>query len=108
MLRKYFTVFLMSVVFWSGGLFSAKSFAYPSAVEVLSAKDIVKLSETALTAVYLDTIIEIEAIKIFHKTSGFSPKEYQEYKSLLRFRYELKSELQRRQLDIPSITEERD
>ncbi len=106
MLKKYFLRFLLLGLFFV--CFSpASSFAYPSAVSVLPAKDIVKLSDSALSAVYLDTIIEIEAIKIFHKTSGFSPKEYQEYKSLLRFRYELKSELQHRQLDIPSIDEER-
>lgn len=106
MVKKFFSLLLL-LNFFCGLFFPTSSFAYPSAVSVLPAKDIVKLSDSALTSVYLDTIIEIEAIKIFHKTSGFSPKEYQEYKSLLRFRYELKSELQHRQLDIPSIDEER-
>lgn len=104
MFKKIFFGLVLCFVFFS----NTKSFAYPSAVEVLSTKEIVKLTDAALTNIYLDTIIEIEAIKIFHKTSGFSPKEYQEYKGLLRFRYELKGELQRRQLDIPSISEERD
>lgn len=97
---------LLITVFFAMSLSPVKGFAYPSAVSILDAKEIAKLTDSALTSVYLDTVIEISAINIFHKTSGFNPKEYQEYKNLLRFRYELKSELQRRKMDVPSIDEE--
>ncbi len=105
--RHLVGLWMMAAVL-SGGLFPALIFSYPSAVTVLDTKEIVKLSDTALAAVYVDAIIELEAITMFHKTSGFNPKEYQEYKNLLRFRYELKSELQRRKLDIPAIEQQAD
>lgn len=102
MLRKFLLAVLVLVCFCP-----VKSFAYPLSVTILEKKDIVKLTDAALTEAYLDTIIEIEANNVLHSTGGFSPKEFQDYKALLRYRYELKSELQRRQLDIPSIKEER-
>lgn len=104
--KKYLVGLLMMFAVLSIGLFPAQSFSYPSAVAVLDIKDIGQLSDSALTAMYVDTAIELEAIKMFHKTSGFNPKEYQEYKDLLRFRYELKSELQRRKLDVPMIEQQ--
>lgn len=106
--KRYLVGLLMMAAVLSGGLFSSPSFSYPSAVTVLDTKEIAKLSDLALAAVYVDTVIELEAITMFHKTSGFSPKEYQEYKNLLRFRYELKSELQRRKLEVPAIEQQAD
>lgn len=81
----------------------AKSFAYLSDIKVLEKKDISKLSDDAVTQAYLDVIIEVEANNLYHKTAGFTPREYQQYKDLLRYRYELKTELQKRQLDIPVV-----
>ena len=107
-MKKYYPLVFVVSVLLGVCVCPLKGYGYPSSVSVLEAKDILKLSDSALTSLYLDTLIEIDAIKIFHKTSGFNPKEYQEYKNLLRFRYELKSELKRRQLEIPSIGEEHD
>lgn len=106
--KRHLVGLWMMVAVLSGGLFPSTSFSYPSAVTVLDTQEIVKLSDTALAALYVDAVIELEAIEMFHKTSGFSPKEYQEYKNLLRFRYELKSELQRRKLDVPAIEQHAD
>ena len=79
------------------------SFAYLSSIKILERKDIVKLSDEAATAAYLDVAIEVESKHLYHRTAGFTPREYQDYKDLLRYRYELKAELERRQLDIPVI-----
>jgi len=103
MLRKYFVVAALLVVC----LVPVKSFAYPSTVNILERKELVKLTDLALTDAYLDTIIEIEANNILHLSGGFSPREFQEYKALLRYQYELRTELLRRQLDIPSLKHER-
>lgn len=81
----------------------ANSFAYLSNIQILDKKDYVKLSDEALPAAYLDVLIEIDAIYASHIVQVFSPKEYQQYKDLLHYKYELKNELIRRQLEVPSI-----
>ena len=85
----------------------ANSFAYLSNVAILEKKDIAKLSDEAITDTYLTVVIEIAAIEQSHIVFIYSPKEYQQYKDFLRYKYELKSELLRRQLEIPSIKDER-
>ena len=106
--QRHVVGLLLMFVVLSVGVFPSQSFSYPSAVTVLDNKEIAKLSDSALTAMYVDTAIEFEAMNMFHKTSGFSPREYQGYKDLLRFRYELKSELQRRKLEVPVIEQQVD
>jgi hypothetical protein len=106
MVRKYFVSFVVAA-FLSVCLAPTNSSAYLSNIQVLEKKDIVKLSDDSLTATYLDLIIEIEAIVASHMVVIYMPKEYQQYKDFLRYRYELKSELQHRQLEIPTIKDER-
>ncbi len=103
MLKKYCVGLILLFVFFS--VLPTKSSAYLSAVTVLNEKDILKLSDQGLTNIFLDVLIEIQAIDSFHRTSGYSPAEYKDYKNLLRFRYQLKSELQRRELALPSLSE---
>jgi len=79
------------------------SFAYLSNIPIVEKKDILKFKDEELTEIFLDVYIEIQAIFASHVVQVFSPKEYQQYKDLIRYRYELKSELQRRQLEVPVI-----
>lgn len=104
MLRKSFAGFLLSA-FLLIGLAPQNSFAYLSNIQILEKKDYVKLSDEAVSAAYLDVIIEIDAIYASHVVQVFSPKEYQQYKDLLHYKYELKNELVRRQIEVPNIKE---
>ena len=54
---------------------------YPSDVTILDKSTISKLSDDQLTDAYEDTIVEIDANRTFHATSGFSPKEYKDFKA---------------------------
>jgi len=76
---------------------------YPSDVTILDKPAIVKLSNDQLVDVYEKTLVEIEANRSFHATSGFSPKEFRDYKALLRFRLLLLVEIHSRSLDLPQF-----
>jgi len=77
--------------------------AYPSDVTILDKPAIVKLDNDQLVDVYEKTLVEIEANRSFHATSGFSPKEFKDYKALLRFRLLLLVEIHSRNLDLPQF-----
>ncbi len=83
-------------ILWAGNVF-----AYPSQIKILSKAEIAALPDDALTQTYIDAVVETEAKNAFHKTSGFTPRGYQEYKDLVRFRVELRAELDKRKLYIP-------
>lgn len=70
---------------------------------VLEQAEITKLADSALVDAYIDVIVELEAARAFHTTSGFKPKEYTDYKNLLRYRIRLSMELQKRGLEAPSF-----
>ncbi len=76
---------------------------YPSDVTVLDKPAIVKLSDDQLIDTYENTLVEIEADRSFHATSGFSPKEYKDYKALLKFRLLLLVEIHSRNLELPQF-----
>ena len=76
---------------------------YPSDVTVLDKPAIVKLSDDQLIDAYEDTLVEIEASRTFHSTSGFSPKEYKDFKALLKFRLMLLVEIHSRNLELPQF-----
>jgi len=76
---------------------------YPSDVTILEKPDITKLSDDQLTDTYMNTIVELKAQDEFHATSGFSPKEYKDYKALLKFRLLLLVEIHSRNLEIPQF-----
>ena len=77
--------------------------AYMDDIEILESKDIVKLADPKLMDTYIDVIVEMEASKTFHTTSGFTPKEYTAYKNLLRYRIELLMEIHKRGLEAPAL-----
>ena len=76
---------------------------YPSDVTVLDKSAISKLSDDQLIDTYENTLVEIQADSSFHTTSGFSPKEYKDYKALLKFRLLLLVEIHSRNLEIPQF-----
>jgi len=77
--------------------------AFPSSVTVLDKPVIAKLSDEQLIETYENTLVEIEANRTFHATSGFSPKEFKDYKALLKFRLLLLVEIHSRNLDLPQF-----
>jgi hypothetical protein len=71
-------------------------------VKVLEAKEISLLSDDKLVEAYIDAMVEIEGAKVFHSTSGFTPKEYKKYKGILKYRMQLLFEIYRRKIAIPA------
>jgi hypothetical protein len=76
---------------------------FPSGVTILDKPAITKLTDDQLLDTYENTLVEIEASRTFHVTSGFSPKEYKEFKALLKFRLLLLVEIHARNLEIPQF-----
>jgi len=77
--------------------------AFPSDVTILEKPSIVKLTDDQLIDIYENTLVEIEASRTFHATSGFSPKEYKDFKALLKFRLLLLVEIHARNLELPQF-----
>lgn len=76
---------------------------YPTQVVVLDKPAIARLTDEQLIDAYEDAIVEIDASRSFHTTSGFSPKEYKNFKSLLKYRLLLLVEIHSRNLEIPQF-----
>ncbi len=76
---------------------------FASDVTILDKQDISKLSDEQLTDAYMNTLVEIEASRSFHATSGFSAKEYKDYKNLLKYRLMLLVEIHSRNLELPQF-----
>ena len=96
---KKFALAMMMVLF----LTPLSMAEFPSDVTILDQPAIVKLNNDQLVDVYEKTLVEIEANRSFHATSGFSPKEFKDYKALLRFRLLLLVEIHSRNLDLPQF-----
>ena len=74
-------------------------------VPILEKAAIQSLSDTELIDKYIDVMVELEASRTFHATSGFSSaKEYEKYKELIKYRIYLEMELQKRELDAPELS----
>ena len=72
-------------------------------VKILNADEITKLHDKDLLDAYVNTSVEIEALKSFHSTSGYMPKEYAKFKDLLRYRIWLLNEIKKRKLEAPVV-----
>ena len=78
--------------------------SFPSEdIKVLNVKAIGELSDDKLVENYIDILAEIEASRAFHTTSGFTLKEYNKYKDIVKYRLGLLFEINRRKLEIPSV-----
>ena len=62
--------------------------AFTSNVIVLEKAEITKL-------------VELEATRTFHLTAGFSTKQYDEFRSFLKYRLQLLMEIHARNIEIP-------
>ena len=96
---KKLTLAMMMVLF----LTPLSMAEFPSDVTILDKASIAKLSDDQLIDAYENTLVEIEASRSFHATSGFSPKEYKDYKDLLKFRLLLLVEIHSRNLELPQF-----
>ena len=76
---------------------------YPSQLVILDKPAISRLTDEQLIDAYEDAIVEIDASRSFHTTSGFSPKEYKNFKALLKYRLMLLVEIHSRNLEIPQF-----
>ena len=83
----------------------AKVFAYLPNITILDKEAIAGLTDDKLIDAYIDVVVELQANEAFHKTSGFSPKEYESYKELLRYRILLLREIDKRKLEAPRVDE---
>lgn len=79
--------------------------AFSSNVTILPKADMLKLNDEKLTDVYTDVLVELEAIRTFHATSGFSPKQYDEFRELLKYRLQILMEIHARSIEIPQQME---
>ena len=96
---KKFALAMMMVLF----LTPLSMAEFPSDVTILDQPAIVKLSDDQLIDTYEKALVEIEADRSFHTTSGFSPKEYKDFKALLKFRLLLLVEIHSRHLELPQF-----
>ena len=78
---------------------------FKSNVTVLEKADIGKITDERLIDAYEDVLVEIEANKTFHTTSGFTPKQYDEYRALLKYRLQLLMEIHNRNVELPAQME---
>ena len=86
-------------------LLAASAFAFLYDVEILNKDKIAQLSDERLMDTYIDVLVEVEALKAFYAKGGFTPKEFQSFKDILRYRVLLILEMQKRKMDIPHIPE---
>ena len=82
---------------------NSRACAFLYNVTVLEEKAIGKLSDEVLIDNYIEVTIELAASTLFHQTSGFSPRGYEKYKGLLRYRVDLLGEMKERNLEIPKV-----
>ena len=75
--------------------------AFTSNVVMLDKTEVAKLNDEKLTDAYMDVLVELEAVRTFHSTSGFSPKQYDEFRDLLKYRLRLLLEIHTRNIEIP-------
>ncbi len=91
-------MFFMGVA-WIGN--GATVLAYPPQIEILEEEEIQKLTDAELRERYIDVVVEQEAMKAFHTTSGFSPKDYKDFKRVIRYKIFLLEQLQKRNMTPP-------
>jgi hypothetical protein len=104
-MKNCFKAFMGTVLLalWLGA--GTAAHAYPIEMKFLTADEITKFSDQELTDAYMAVLVEVEAQKSFHATSGFRPNDYDQYKGLLLYQLRLVTELKKRKLSIPSFSE---
>jgi len=82
---------------------SAWSAGFLFTVEILDRPGIARLDDQKLIDTYIDAMIELEAAQTFYNKAGLTPKEYETYKEMLRFRTNLILEFEKRKIEVPRI-----
>lgn len=103
-MRKFVLACLLSLSFVNPACAGLND-AFRSRVPILEKAEVSKLSDDKIVDAYLDVLVEIEAIRTFHTTSGFTPKQYDDYRDLLRYRLRLLMEINTRNLEVPQSVE---
>jgi len=70
-------------------------------LKIRTRAEISRLSDEELTETYIEAQVEYQAANTFHQRAGVTPKDYDKFKALLRYRADLLIELQKRKLEIP-------
>ena len=94
---------LLALALWFVSLPRPALSAMESNITILDRSGIKGLSDDKLLDVYIDVIVELKAIESFHTTSGFTPKEYDNYKQLLRYKILLLEQIDERKLKVPRL-----
>lgn len=82
---------------------SNRSTDFLHAIDILDPTAIAQLSNTQLSDVYADVLVEIEADRAFH-TSGYTRKEFLHFKDLLKYKINLIREFQKREMEVPQFS----
>lgn len=82
-------------------LIPAANAARTADLTILDSSEVTKLSNDELVSHYIDALAEIEAIRVYHFATGFSRDEYDEYRSLLKYRLNLLMAIHTRNIDLP-------
>lgn len=77
--------------------------AYTSDVKILEKKEIAKLTDEQLTDTYMDAIVDVEARKGFFNRFGFTGRDLEDYRAVMKYRLLLLMEIHSRNLDIPQF-----
>ncbi len=81
---------------------TAQAGPFSSTVTIMDKTEISRLTDEKLTDTYMDTLVDIQAMKTFHTTSGFAnPRQYEDFRRLLKYRLQLLMEIHNRNLEIP-------
>ena len=62
---------------------------------------IVKLSDEQLIENYIDVLVEVEALRTFYAKGGLVPKEYAQFKAIVKYKILLVQEINKRKLEVP-------
>ncbi len=93
---------LVIMTMLSGVFVLREGMTYPLQIKILDEQEITHLSNKELLDKYIDAVVELEAMRTFHQTSGFRPQDYQDFKRLLRYKILLLDEIRKRDLTPPA------
>lgn len=100
-MKKFFKIAVLCQLILA--LVTGVGFCFIFDLKPMTKEEIHKLKEEKLKDAYIDVMIELEAANKFYSNSGFKPKEYEQYRALLRFRTDLIIEFEEREVEPPRI-----
>ncbi|MBF0522706.1 MAG: hypothetical protein HQL24_06580 [Candidatus Omnitrophica bacterium] len=81
----------------------ALAFLYET--KILTNDEIKQLTDQQLNDVYTEAMIEKQSVAIFQGKAGFTPKEFESFKTLLGFVVRLRQEMVKRGIEAPPVEE---